>query len=462
MGGAGGMGGGSSANCGDSVVDYLQGEQCDDGNTTSGDGCSSACKIEAAATCGDGKLDIVNNEECDDGNTMGGDGCSASCQLEPVGQACGDSSITAPEVCDDGNTASGDGCNATCNSKETSTLFVGSPGQGGILDGIGNMARISGNGSLAVDATTLWFGDSAARTLRRIDIATGAVTTVAGMAGAGPGYVDNPTGTNARFGMVGPIATNGTTVWVIDGPNRVLRAVSALPPYSVTTVAGSGQMGMIQDGIGAAAQFDDARGLTYYKGLVYMVDAVAAVVRTFNPTTLEVKTIAGTPYMKGSADGIGPAARFNSPRYIANDGSGMLYIADTNGNTIRAFNTVTNEVTTFAGDATCGYADGVGTAAKIHRPRGMTSDGTSIYWTEFNAHTIRQGVVATKQIGTFSGTPAPCSLNCSCGMNPPMGGYAEGVGAATQWSGPWDIAFHWPSNSFFVVDAGNFVIRRIK
>jgi len=379
-----------------------------------------------------------------------------------VGQACGNGAVTAPEVCDDGNTASGDGCNATCNSKEASSLFVGSPGMGGVADGVGMAARISGAGTLAIDATTLWVGDSAARTVRRIDIASATVTTVAGNAMAPGGYVDNPTGTNARFGSVGPIATDGKTVWVVDGPNHVLRSVSATAPYSVTTVAGSGVAGMIKDGIGAAAQFDDARGLTYYKGLVYMVDANAAVVRTFDPATLDVKTIAGTPYMKGAADGIGAAARFQSPRYIANDGSGMLYIADTNGNTIRAFNTVTTEVTTFAGDATCGYVDGIGTASKIHRPRGMTSDGTSIYWVEFNAHTIRQGVVATKQVGTFSGTPAACSITCSCGGNPPMGGYAEGVGAAAQWSGPFDIAFHWPSNSFFVIDGGNYVIRRIQ
>jgi hypothetical protein len=185
-------------------------------------------------------------------------------------------------------------------------------------------------------------------------------------------------------------------------------------------------------------------------------------VRSFDPVTKEVKTIAGSPYQLGATDGIGSAARFRSPRYIANDGSGMLYIADTNGNTIRVFNTVTNEVTTFAGDATCGYVDGTGTAAKVHRPRGMTSDGTSIYWVEFNAHTIRQGVVATKQVGTLSGTPAACAINCSCGANPPAGAYTEGVGSATAWNGPFDIAFHWPSNSFFVIDGANFVIRRIQ
>jgi cysteine-rich repeat protein len=467
--GAGGMGtsssssssSGSSANCGDGIVDYMLGEQCDDGNKAGGDGCSAACQIEAAATCGNGVLDLVSGEECDDGNKVAGDGCGPACQLESVGQACGDGMSTAPEVCDDGNSKNGDGCNPTCNSKETSTLFVGTPGMGGAIDGIGTAARISGSGVMTIDATGIWLGDGPARTIRRIDIATKTVTTIAGNPMAGGGYLDSPTGALARFASIEALATDGSTVWIADGANHYIRAMSTTAPYAVTTVAGTGVAGMAMDGIGAAAQFDGLRALTYYKGKVYFLDPTAAIVRTLDPVTKEVKTVAGSPYQMGATDGVGPAARFQSPRYIANDGSGMLYIADTNGNTIRAFNTVTNEVTTFAGDATCGYADGVGTAAKVHRPRGMTSDGTSIYWTEFNAHTIRQGVLATKQVGTMVGTPLPCAINCSCGMNA-AGSYMEGTGSAAAWNGPFDITFHWPSNSFFVVDGGNFVIRRIQ
>lgn len=462
--GTGGMGtgGGSSANCGDSKVDYMAGEQCDDGNTAGGDGCSATCQIEAAPTCGNGKLDLATGEECDDGNKVNGDGCSAACQLEIVGQACGDGTKTVPEVCDDKNATSGDGCNATCNSTEKSSIFIGTVGMGGALDGVGTAARISGSGSLAADLTGLWLGDGQGRTIRRIDIAAQTITTVAGAAGMGAGYADNPIGSMARFGSVESITTDGSTIWVADGPNKRIRAVSATPPYAVTTVAGTGMVGMIADGIGTAAQLDDTRGLTYYKGLVYFVDANAAVLRTFDPGTNEVKTIAGTAYQTGATDGIGAAARFQSPRYMTSDGSGMLYIADTNGNTIRSYNTVTGEVATFAGDATCGYADGIGKTAKVHRPRGMTSDGTSVYWVEFNAHTIRQAVVATQAVGTFSGTPIACALNCSCGANPPMGTYMEGTGAATGWDNPFEIEFHWPTNSFFVIDGGNFVIRRIQ
>jgi hypothetical protein len=184
--------------------------------------------------------------------------------------------------------------------------------------------------------------------------------------------------------------------------------------------------------------------------------------RRLDPTTQEVVTLAGTPYATGQVDGFGPAASFVSPRYIASDGSGMLYIADTNGNKIRAYNIVTTEVTTFAGSGACGYLDGIGTAAQIHRPRGMTSDGTSIYWVEFNAHTIRQAPVASAAVDTFAGAvPNPCILTCSCAQ-PQPGSYLEGVGTQARFDGPFSIAFHYPSSSLFVHDSANNVIRRIQ
>src|SRR5690606_20082209 len=99
---------------------------------------------------------------------------------------------------------------------------------------------------------------------------------------------------------------------------------------------------------------------------VYMVDAAAGVLRRFDPATQEVVTLAGQAYMNATADGVGDAAQFVSPRAMTSDNSGMLYIADTNGFHIRSFNTVTNYVGTFAGDGMPGYTDGVGVMASVH------------------------------------------------------------------------------------------------
>jgi fibro-slime domain-containing protein len=123
--------------CGDGILQAYLGEECDDGNMVSGDGCSSTCTLEpgwVCATpgkacvntivCGDGKIE--GTEQCDDGNTKSGDGCSSTCTLEsgyacpvpnsPCMPKCGDGILIAPEQCDDGvhNGTATSGCSTTC------------------------------------------------------------------------------------------------------------------------------------------------------------------------------------------------------------------------------------------------------------------------------------------------------------------------------------------------------------
>ena len=131
----GGDGPAATPLCGNSAFD--PGEQCDDGNTVSGDGCSSTCALEpnfvcptagapcvATQLCGDGK--IRGTEQCDDGNTGSGDGCSSTCQLEAgwicptagrpcIAKQCGDGVIAGREQCDMGaSNGQNLGCTATC------------------------------------------------------------------------------------------------------------------------------------------------------------------------------------------------------------------------------------------------------------------------------------------------------------------------------------------------------------
>ena len=125
---------GIPAGCGNGTLDNA--EECDDGNTISGDGCSLACRREtdwvcpnagspcvSTVVCGDGR--VSGKEACDDHNTAGGDGCSADCSVVEPGWVCkapgircqpkcGDGVLTGWEDCDDGNSVSGDGCTEAC------------------------------------------------------------------------------------------------------------------------------------------------------------------------------------------------------------------------------------------------------------------------------------------------------------------------------------------------------------
>lgn len=77
--------------CGDGNVAHE--EQCDDGNTVSGDGCSPYCVAEY---CGDGIITHALDEECDDANVRAGDGCSDTCGVEHGYECTGEPSVCTP------------------------------------------------------------------------------------------------------------------------------------------------------------------------------------------------------------------------------------------------------------------------------------------------------------------------------------------------------------------------------
>ncbi len=136
---AGGMCGIVEASCcGDGTRDYSTsagGEDCDDGDSDSGDGCSSACLNEGARSvgseCGDATQDWsegTGGEDCDDDNAVSGDGCSSNClkegseETEDVYAICGNGGTPeSGEDCDDGNVVNDDGCSSECLSEGTST-----------------------------------------------------------------------------------------------------------------------------------------------------------------------------------------------------------------------------------------------------------------------------------------------------------------------------------------------------
>ena len=109
--------------CHDGVHDPAFGEQCDDGNTVNGDGCSGECVLD---TCGDGT--IQGAEQCDDG--AGNSNTSCKCRATGPNACrtakCGDTIVDTcrGEECDDGNLLAGDGCSALCLTEFCGDDFI--------------------------------------------------------------------------------------------------------------------------------------------------------------------------------------------------------------------------------------------------------------------------------------------------------------------------------------------------
>jgi len=199
--------------CGNGAVEGT--EQCDDGGTAGGDGCSATCQTESPMLCGNGAVD--GGETCDDSNTTSGDGCSSSCQTEtPAG--CGNGAVVTPETCDDGNTAAGDGCSGLC-TEEPGYICTGMPSTCAMATPAGTCAapyivNFTNTAGVLIGTAT---GDTTAST-NQVPMAT--CSGIDATTGAGKDHVYRFTTTDVRDVSVSVTSTNmfDTVVRVLAAP----------------------------------------------------------------------------------------------------------------------------------------------------------------------------------------------------------------------------------------------------
>jgi hypothetical protein len=107
------------------------------------------------------------------------------------------------------------------------TLAGGSASTPGSADGTGRAARFYSPWGITTDGTNLFVTDDRNYTIRKIVIATGAVTTLVGSAGT-PGSADG-TGSAARFNFPTGITTDGINLFVADNGNNTIREIKRQP-----------------------------------------------------------------------------------------------------------------------------------------------------------------------------------------------------------------------------------------
>lgn len=375
-------------------------------------------------------------------------------------------------------------------SGEVSTL-AGTAGQPGSVDGLGSAARFDGPSGVATDSVgNVYVADSINNTIRKINPA-GEVSTLAGTAGQ-RGSADG-IGASARFsGPYGLAADSAGNLYVADEYNFTIRKVS--PAGEVTTLAGTpGQAGSA-DGTGAAARFDFPLGVAIdAAGSIYVADSGSATIRKVSPVG-EVITLAGTARVFGSADGVGPAARFSAPSGLAVDSAGQLFVADSGSSNVRritATGTVStlagvtpalsgsgsfgnaaglavdgagniyvaaqhridkihadgSAISTLAGAMTAGSSDGTGEAARLYDPDGVAIDNVgNLYVADSSNHTIRK-ITPAGEVSTLAGAAGQF-------------GTADGLGAAARFHYPSGVATDVTGN-VYVADTTNRTIRKI-
>ncbi|MCK6684342.1 MAG: hypothetical protein L6R30_18220 [Thermoanaerobaculia bacterium] len=199
-------------------------------------------------------------------------------------------------------------------------------------------------------------------------------------------------GTDARFWKPQRLTSDGTTAYVSDTGNHTIRAVS-LSDGRVWTLAGSPGLRGSADGRGSSSRFNSPLGISMNGGFLYVADSGNSAVRRVDRITGEVTTIAGRAGERGYADGLASAARFWKPSGIATSGSGSalrIYVTDSEAHTVRMIDSGT--VSTLAGQGgSSGSLDGSGPGSRFNGPSGVVVDGAgNVYVADKNNHVIRK------------------------------------------------------------------------
>jgi sugar lactone lactonase YvrE len=283
------------------------------------------------------------------------------------------------------------------------TTFAGLAPQPGYVDGTAGGAQFNAPQAAVSDASgNMYIADTANNIIRKITPA-GVVTTLAGTAGV-TGSVDG-SGAAAQFNSPrGMGADSLGNIYVADTGNDTIRMIT--PAGAVTTLAGTAGAAGSGDGIGNGAQFNAPQGLVLDPaGNIYVADTGNDTIREVTSTGV-VTTLAGTPGVVGGDDGTGAAVQFNAPQGMAIDSDGNVYIADTGNYTIRALSPAGN-VTTFAGTAgLAGNADGTGAAARFDLPTGIAVDSNNNLYVMDSLFRIIREVTPNAVVTTVAGYPS--------------------------------------------------------
>ena len=311
-------------------------------------------------------------------------------------------------------------------SAGTVTTLAGS-GAASEIDGTGAGATFNGPDGIAYDgAGNLYVADANGNKIRKVVIATGAVSTYAGSGAAGSanGATLLTSTFNAPDGLTFDSSGN---LYIADFSNNSIRKISSAG--IITTLAGGGASGTQSgstNGTGTAALFNQPIDLVAdNSGNLFVADYGNNLIRKIVISTGVVTTFAGSG-SAAFADGTGTGASFSAPASITTDVSGNFVVADQNNQRIRLISPA-GVVSTIAGSGTSSETNGVGTAATFSSPVAITADNSgNCYvadWPTTTTGTLRKilltgytispalpaGLTLTSSSGNITGTPTAIS-----------------------------------------------------
>ena len=241
-----------------------------------------------------------------------------------------------------------------------------------------NLASLNNPRGVAVDlAGNVYIADTYNNRIRKVTIATGNISTV-----AGPGtrlLGDGGIATSAIIRAPTAIALDAAgNLYIADTNNHRIRKIDAATNI-ITTIAGTGTSGYSGDGASATlATISSPSGVAVdASGNIYIADMNNHRVRKITKTTNVITTVAGNGTAGFSGENtVATAAKLNAPEGVSISPSGELFIADTLNNRVRKLEGP--NIVTVAGNGTEDWTGdgGAATSASLFKPVGMAFDAT--------------------------------------------------------------------------------------
>ncbi|MBI3662703.1 MAG: SMP-30/gluconolactonase/LRE family protein [Acidobacteria bacterium] len=342
------------------------------------------------------------------------------------------------------------------------------------VDAVGRLTILAGNGTLgfggdggpasnavlsapnqvAVDsAGNVFIADTWNHRIRRVEAATGIITTVAGN-GNWAFSGDGGPATGASLALPSGIALDAAgNLFIADRSNNRIRRVEAASGV-ISTVAGGSLPGSSGDGGPATnAALNGPLGVAVdAAGNLFIADTSNNRIRRIDAATGIITTVAGNGLAGFSGDG-GPAtnASLNYPYDVAVGASGSLLISDMSNHRVRRVDLATGVISTVAGDGTTQFKGdgGLATNASLFWPAAVKMDSAgNVFLADSVHHRIRRIDAATGIITTLAGNGTF--------------GFSGDNHIATDASLPYPFSLAQDrAGNLFVADSGNLAVRKL-
>jgi thiol-disulfide isomerase/thioredoxin/sugar lactone lactonase YvrE len=270
-------------------------------------------------------------------------------------------------------------------------------GDAGAADGAFDKASFYRPQGMALAGDSLYVADTENHLIRRVNLKSRSVETIAGTGAQSREYFKSGPGATVALNSPWDLQLEDRVLYIaMAGPHQIWKL--DLEKNEVSTFAGSGREARL-DGSLLQAGFAQPSGLATNGKTLYVADSESNIIRAIDLERGKVKTIVGGDLFDfGDVDGSGDDVRLQHPLGLVSFNDKLL-IADTYNHKIKELDPKRETVTTLFGTGKPGQSDGA--SASFYEPGGLSLAGDKLYVADTNNHAVRVVDLKTKRASTL-------------------------------------------------------------